>query len=250
MRAKKFDSPYICIEQSGEGYGVVYNSFGDYSVFLKIENPIIQFSGDKSLYEEFHSFYSNLLKLLGTGYILQKQDLFFRKKYHHECDNDDFLDNEYFKLFEGRKYTETETYLIITREAKKAFYTFDQEAWDQFKDNISRILQMFDSKGFFIHVLNEDECRSYISHYFAGDFSDNSLYLENFKATRKKFFIGDREVRVLSLVDIDNVDLPAKINSYRTEEYGDYPFSVDLFSFLPNLPDIDTLIYNQILFLM
>ena len=63
----------------------------------------------KSLYEDFHSFYTNLLKLFGNGYILQKQDLFFRKKYHHVCDNTDFLDNEYFKLFEGREYTETET---------------------------------------------------------------------------------------------------------------------------------------------
>ena len=122
MKVSEFKSPYICIEQQPEGYGVVYNAMGDYSVIFRVENPVQQWSGDKSLYEDFHSFYTNLLKLFGNGYILQKQDLFFRKKYHHVCDNTDFLDNEYFKLFEGREYTETETYLILTCEVKKSFF--------------------------------------------------------------------------------------------------------------------------------
>ena len=136
MKVSEFKSPYICIEQQPEGYGVVYNAMGDYSVIFRVENPVQQWSGDKSLYEDFHSFYTNLLKLFGNGYILQKQDLFFRKKYHHVCDNTDFLDNEYFKLFEGREYTETETYLILTCEVKKSFFSYDKEAWDTFRSNV------------------------------------------------------------------------------------------------------------------
>lgn len=80
MKVSEFKSPYICIEQQPEGYGVVYNAMGDYSVIFRVENPVQQWSGDKSLYEDFHSFYTNLLKLFGNGYILQKQDLFFRQE--------------------------------------------------------------------------------------------------------------------------------------------------------------------------
>ena len=158
MKVSEFKSPYICIEQQPEGYGVVYNAMGDYSVIFRVENPVQQWSGDKSLYEDFHSFYTNLLKLFGNGYILQKQDLFFRKKYHHVCDNTDFLDNEYFKLFEGREYTETETYLILTCEVKKSFFSYDKEAWDTFRSNVSRLLQMFDANGYAITALDESQC--------------------------------------------------------------------------------------------
>ena len=50
MKVSEFKSPYICIEQQPEGYGVVYNAMGDYSVIFRVENPVQQWSGDKSLY--------------------------------------------------------------------------------------------------------------------------------------------------------------------------------------------------------
>ncbi len=249
MRVSEFKSPYINIERQPEGYGVVYNAQGDYSAIFRIENPVLQWSGDKSLYEGFHSFYSNLLKLFGNGYILQKQDLFFRKKYHHTCDNDDFLDNEYFKLFEGREYTETETYLILTREAKRSFFTYDKDAWETFRANVSRLLQMFDSSGYSISALDEKQCNDYIHCYCTANFNIGEVAIDNYKATRKKFWIGDREVRVMSLVDIDSVDVPGSIDCSRTEEFGDFLMPVDLFSFLPSLPEVDTLVYNQIIFM-
>ncbi len=249
MKITEFKSPYISIEQQPDGYAVLYNVSGDYSVIFRVENPVLQWSGDKTMYEDFHSFYSNMLKLFGSGYILQKQDLFFRKKYHHVCDNNDFMDNEYFKLFEGREYTETETYLILTKEAKKSFFTYDKDAWDSFRANVSRVLQMFDSKGYSIKALDMTQCNKYIHCYCTANFSEGSVSIDNFKATRKNFWIGDREVRVMSLVDIDSVDVPNVINFSRTEEFGDFLFPVDLFSFLPSIPGVDTLVYNQIIFM-
>ena len=188
MKVSEFKSPYICIEQQPEGYGVVYNAMGDYSVIFRVENPVQQWSGDKSLYEDFHSFYTNLLKLFGNGYILQKQDLFFRKKYHHVCDNTDFLDNEYFKLFEGREYTETETYLILTCEVKKSFFSYDKEAWDTFRSNVSRLLQMFDANGYAITALDESQCNDYLHNYCTINFNKGEVAFDNIKATRKKFW--------------------------------------------------------------
>lgn len=249
MKVSEFRSPYISIEQQPEGYGVIYNEMGDYSVIFRVENPVLQWSGDKSLYEDFHSFYTNLLKLFGNGYILQKQDLFFRKKYHHVCDNTDFLDNEYFKLFEGREYTETETYLILTCEVKKSFFSYDKEAWDTFRSNVSRLLQMFDANGYAITALDESQCNDYLHSYCTINFNKGEVAFDNIKATRKKFWVGDREVRVISLVDVDSVDVPSEIECSRTEEIGDFILPVDLFSFLPSIPEVDTLIYNQILFI-
>lgn len=249
MRVSEFKSPYINIERQPEGYGVLYNATGDYSVIFRIENPVLQWAGDRSLYEDFHSFYSNLLKLLGSGYILQKQDLFFRKKYHHVCDNDDFFDREYFKLFEGREYTETETYLILTKEAKKSFFTYDKDAWDTFRANVARIQQMFDSKGYVISALDSEQLDRYLHCYCMANFNEGEVAFDNFKATRKKLWLGDREVRVMSLVDIDSVDVPTEVNCSRTEEFGDFIFPVDMFSFLPSIPELDTLIYNQIIYM-
>ncbi len=249
MKQKEFEPPYIGIEQCEDGYGVVYNAMGDYSVIFRIENPILQWSGDKSQYEGFHSFYTNLLKLFGAGYILQKQDLFFRKKYHHVCNNNDFLDNEYFKLFEGREFVETETYLILTREGKKSFFTYDKDAWNTFRANIARVLQMFDSNGYAITALDERQCDEYLHCYCTANFNREEVYFDNIKSTRKCFWMGEREFRVMSLVDLDNVDLPETVNYMRTEQFGEFAFPVDLFSFLPTLPDVDTLIYNQIIYI-
>ena len=249
MKVTEFKSPYIKVEDHADGYAVLYNAAGDYSVIFRIENPVLQWSGDAALYDEFHSFYSNILKLFGKGYILQKQDLFFRKKYHHVCDNDDYLDNEYFKLFEGREYTETETYLILTREVKRSFFTYDEDAWETFQANITRLLQMFDSKGYTVNTLDKKATEKYLHKYCSLNFDDEQLTFDNFKSTRKKFWIGDREARIMSLVDIDSVDVPTVVNCSRQEEYGEFQFPVDLFSFLPSIPEVDTLIYNQILFM-
>lgn len=247
MKAKVYKSPYLSIEEDEHGYGVVYNTQGDYSVFCKVSNPILRWSGDASEYEDLHGFYSSLIKLFGAGYILQKQDLFFRKKYTHQCTNDDFLDNAYFDLFQGRVYTETETYLILTREAKKGFYTYDKDAWQEFHENVVRMQQLFDTRGYRLKLLNADECKRYLLQYFTASFGSEAIAIDNFKATRRKFYIGDREVRVMSLVDIDVVDLPSAVGPSRTEEMGEFTFPVDLFSFLPDVPEVDTLIYNQII---
>lgn len=246
-KAKVYRSPYLAVEADPHGYGVVYTMTGDYSVFFKMSNPILRWSGDHTEYEEFHAFFVNLLKLLGEGYILQKQDLFFRKKYSHKMTNTDFLDNEYFQLFEGRVYTETETYLIVTKEAKRGLYTYDPNAWEDFHQNISRMRQMFDAKGYSFHPMTVDEDKRYLHQYFTASFGTEGVNIDNFKATRRKFFIGDREVRVMSLVDIDTVDLPATVRPFRKEQMGEFNFPVDLFSFLPDVPEVDTLIYNQIM---
>ena len=246
-KAKVYRSPYLSVEEDEHGYGVVYNTRGDYSVFCKLTNPILRWSGDKSEYDDIHGFYYSLIKLFGAGYILQKQDLFFRKKYTHKCTNTDFLDNAYFDLFQGRVYTETETYLILTCEAKKGFYTYDKNAWQQFHANVQRMQQLFDTRGYRLRLLDANECKRYLHQYFTASFGTEEVAIDNFKATRRKFFIGDREVRVMSLVDIDVVDLPSKVAPYRQEEMGEFTFPVDLFSFLPDTPEVDTLIYNQVI---
>lgn len=249
MKAKVYKSPYIKIDTLPGGGGIIYNAVGDYSVIFRIENPIYRWSGDRSQYVDFHGFYTNLVRLFGTGYILQKQDIFYKSKFHHRPDNNDFLDNEYFKLFEGREYTDTMTYLIVTREAKRGFFTFDNNTWTQFLANINRMQQMFDGRKFPIHLLNPEECNVYLHRYFTCSFTDAPIVLDNIRSSKSNFFLGDREVRMLSLVDIDVVDLPPLLEPCRTEDMGDYPFPVDYLNFLPDTPDVDTLIYNQILFI-
>ena len=106
---KVFDTLYIGIEDVND-ITVVYNSKGEYSVILEIRNPVEQYCSNAEEYYGFNNFFISLLRLLGEGYCIQKQDIFCKQKYRSESSSKEFLSNSYFKFFEGREYTEIKTF--------------------------------------------------------------------------------------------------------------------------------------------
>lgn len=113
-----FDRLYIGIEDI-MGSTVLYNSKGEYSVIFEIENVVEQYSADINAYYAFSDVMTSVIRLLGEGYALQKQDIFCKQKYEHEYSNMPFLSQAYFRFFNGREYTELKTYLIVTQEKPK-----------------------------------------------------------------------------------------------------------------------------------
>ena len=139
-KIKSFDLPYIGIDT--EMYGVIYSESGDYSVVIGCRNPIGQFCADHEAYRTYHQLFTNIVKVLGPDYTMQKQDIFVRKHYQAP-EASDFLTNEYFKHFQGRDTIEIKTYLIITRNIRRnIFFNFDEKQYENFNENVEKVISL------------------------------------------------------------------------------------------------------------
>src|ERR1700712_4586609 len=81
MRAKSlFNIPYAGVDKSGE-FDLLIGLDGEYSVVIKMINPVTRYSAYPGGYEAFHHLLINVVKVLGDGFILQKQDIISRSAY-------------------------------------------------------------------------------------------------------------------------------------------------------------------------
>ena len=105
-RKKIFQDIYFSVEDV-DGIGVLYTKTGEYSAILKIENPVQKYSANIDNYYEFTNLLTALAQTLGEGYAIHKQDVFIKKQFHDETnDNHEFLSESYFRYFTGRTYTD------------------------------------------------------------------------------------------------------------------------------------------------
>ncbi len=244
-KKREFISPVIGIEMK-QGLTVFYNQRGDYSVLIKCENPVNQYSADIDLYYNFHSLYSNILKILGPGHTIQKHDVLCKKKFKSP-QTEDFLSKQYFKHFDGRIYTDVSTYLTITGDLnRKRFFSYDSKKFDSFIRNVEKILDLFDRNNLKSGIVNEAGIREYFIRYFSLNFSEKVVGLDNISIKGDCLKIGEKYVKNLSLVDIEEVNFPSQIKPCKEVNIGLH-FPVDLMSFLIDTPNIETIVYCQTL---
>lgn len=111
----EFDGLYQGVEEHEDGIGVAYTRKGHYSVFIRMDNPVVQYSANINEYYDAAALFENIIKYLGDGYSLQKQDIFCRQTFEPVIAEDaKFLNRAYMNFFRGREYTEVQTCLIIT----------------------------------------------------------------------------------------------------------------------------------------
>lgn len=79
-RKNQFKLPYLGIDKI-RGYSILYNEKGDFGVILNIKNPVLQYSADPSAYDNFHHLYVNVIKVLGEGFLIQKQDILCKRHF-------------------------------------------------------------------------------------------------------------------------------------------------------------------------
>ena len=182
-KKSEFEAPYIGIETI-DNTPIFYNRRGDYSVIIKCENPIIQYSADMDAYYDFHHLFTNILKVLGTGYTIQKQDILCKKSFlPPQNRKNDYLSNRYFEHFKGRIYTDISTYLVITGEVERSkFFSFDPRRFDTFIRNITKVLGLFANRGIRAKLLNENEIEIYIKRFLSINFNQQTVSLKNIKA--------------------------------------------------------------------
>jgi conjugation system TraG family ATPase len=243
---KSFKLPYCGIAPSGD-IDLLYSERGDFSVVIKITNPVIQYCGDASAYQDFHQLLLALISILGEGHMVQKQDIFSKETYGGE-QNGEFLQQSYNEHFCGRRYTRIHTYLTLTRLIKKnAFYVHDQRAQADFLSSVGKVMDLLTQSGLSPQLLKQQEIELLTRRILSMDFSSAHVSLDNIRAGDCGLEMGEKSIKSISLVDIDSIDLPSSLATYqhKTDGRAFHDFPMDNLSFLHHLPDYHCMIYNQ-----
>ena len=248
-RKRLFRDIYFSVEEA-DGIGVIYTKTGEYSTVLKMENPVQKYCADIDSYYNFTQLFTALAQTLGEGYAMHKQDIFVRKKFSEENGGKrEFLSSSYFRYFNGRPYTDSECYLTITQEVRKSrLFSYDGKKWRDFLMKIRKVHDRLRDAGVQARFLDRREVSDYVDRHFAVNFRDRVVSMTNFKVDDECISMGDKRCKVYSLVDVDNVSLPSVIRPYTNVEVNNSSMPVDLVSAVSGIPEAETVIYNQMIF--
>ena len=249
-RKKIFQDIYFSVEDNN-GVGVVYTKTGEYSAILKIANPVQKYSANIDSYYDFTTLMSAVIQTLGEGYAVHKQDIFIRKDFASDDESKkEFLSDAYFKYFTGRTYTDSICYLTITQESKKSrLFSYDSKTWRDFQVKIRKVHDQIRDGGVKAEFLTKQEASEYVDRYFAMNFTDKTISMNNFKVDEECVELGDKRCKVYSLVDVDYASLPGFVRPYTNIEVNNTSMPVDLLSHIDSIPGAETVIYNQMIYM-
>jgi conjugation system TraG family ATPase len=244
-KRNEFKLPYAGIETEFKGFHLLFNLNGDFGLILKLENPVVQYSADPSRYDFFHQQYTNVIKILGEGHLIQKQDVFSTESYH-EDNSKEYLQRKYDEHFQGREYVSHNTYLIITKRSKGRY---SEKSVNDFIQSIGKVTDLFERSGIKSNALNKTEIDRYVKRILSMNFYQDRIVLDNLLPVEKQVESGDRAFRSISLVDTDKVELPETIASHseRSDKDSLKGFPVDNMGFLFDVPNFQTIVYNQVI---
>ncbi|RZJ23701.1 MAG: TraG family conjugative transposon ATPase [Acinetobacter sp.] len=248
QKETEFKLPYVGVDRDDD-FDFLYGLNGEFSVIIKIDNPVLQHSAAPEAYEDFHSLFVNIIKILGEGFYIQKQDVFSRSKYHARK-AEEYLQKKYNDHFEGRPFVKVDTYLTITKLVKRgAFYVYDKRIVRDFKQSLSKVIDVLKIAGANPKALREQAINTLVMRILSMEFNSKSIALNNIAPSDTEIKIGEKVVRSISLVNIDNIDLPSQIATHTEANDKDTMkgFPIDLFSFLFKVPDFEVILFNQLI---
>ena len=73
--------------------------------------------------------------------------------------------------------------------------------------------------------------------------------MTDFKVESEKIGMGDEQLKIYSLLDVDDPGLPGVLRPYADINVNNTVMPQDLLSDLSILPEVDTIVYNQVIFL-
>ena len=211
QQRKPFDKLFSQLQDIREKDGkllntVLWSQKGNPSVLFEIENPVQQYCTDADLYCLFQDVLANIIKTLGEGYALQKQDIFCKQEYHHKPEGEqEFLTESYFNYFEGREYTDIRTFLIVTQECvHNAFVKYDAKRWEDFHVKVTKVADILQEKGIAHRKLSKSEIDEYLHRFMTFQFKQGPFSMTNFKCSEEtplKTYYTDRQ-RLPVAIDI------------------------------------------------
>ena len=181
-------------------------------------------------------------------YLLQKQDVISRGVYPPKKAGE-YLQQKYNDHFAGRCFLKVDTYLTITRQVKKgAFYVYDAKAIRDFRQATDKVIAVLSAGKTAPKLLDEKAINLLTRQILAMDFS-GKVSLNNIAPTETELKMGPRSVRNISLINIDNIDLPLEVGSHIELNEKDTlrGFPVDFLSFLFKVPEFDAILFNQVI---
>lgn len=244
-KRNEFKLPYLGIEDQINGFHCLFNLKGDFGVILKLDNPVLQYSADSAKYDSFHQLYTNMIKILGEGHLIQKQDIFSRKTYC-ETYSKEYLQQKYDDHFHGRQYTSLKTFLVITKRAKGRY---NQKSVIDFVQTLGKVTDLFERAGVKTEALSAIETDRYVKRILSMNFHEEKIVLDNLLSEETQVESGERAFRSITLVDTDKVELPEHVKTHleRNDKDSLKGFPVDNMAFLFEVPKFQTIVYNQVI---
>ncbi|MEB4760205.1 TraG family conjugative transposon ATPase [Chryseobacterium indologenes] len=258
VTAKKhtFDIPFIGYDYGKDfswDFDVLYGQYGNPVIGIRIKNIVEQYSADPDNYLNFHTVLNQVVSIIGEGRIVQKLDIFTKKKYSAEA-SPQFLQQKYSEHFDGRLYKTIETVLLFTDivddklKKKSKHYSFSEKGFKEFRDKSHKVFMLLKQNGCEPEFLLEKDFEYYISGVLSMQLSDVPVF-DNIKSTSEYLKIGNRYVKNIAFVDVENIDLPSEIEPYSIlgGNGAASETAVDNFTFINELEDYETIVYNQVI---
>lgn len=251
-----FDIPFIGYDYGKDfnwDFDVLFGQYGNPIIGIKIKNIVEQYSADPDNYLNFHTVLNQVVSIIGEGRIVQKLDFFSKKKYSVEPSNQ-FLQQKYSDHFDGRLFKTIDTLLLFTDivddqlKKKNKQYRFSEKNYKDLRDKCQKVFMLLKQSDCEPHFLFEKDFEYYISGVLSMKFTDVTTF-DNIKSTKEYLQIGNCFVKNISYVDVENIDLPSEIEPYSFLG-GNGPAAetaVDNFTFINELEDYETIIYNQVI---
>lgn len=258
MKAKKqaLDIPFIGYDYAKDfnwDFDVLFGQYGNPIIGIRIKNIVEQYSADPDSYLHFHTVLNQVVSIIGEGRIVQKLDIFSKKKYTAEQSNQ-FLQQKYSEHFEGRLFKTIETVLLFTDiiddklKKKMKHYHFSGKSYKELRDKCQKVFMLLKQNNCEPEFLFENDFEYYISGVLSMQFTDTPTF-DNIKSNSEFLQIGSRFVKNIAYIDVENIDLPSEIEPYSIlgGNGAAAETAVDNFSFINELEDYETIVYNQII---
>lgn len=254
LKKKTFEIPFIGYDYGTANYwsfDVLIGQFGNPVIGIMIKNNVEQYSANPDAYLQFHAILNQVVAIIGENHIVQKIDVFSKQKYTAE-NSSEFLQQKYSEHFEGRMFKTIQTILLFTdvidQNIKKARYSFSEKSYKILRDKCLKIFMLLSQNDCEPQFLKEKDFEHYISGILSMNFSIIPSF-DNIKSTHEHLIIGNRFVKTISFVDVEKIELPSEIETYSTlgGSGSASETAVDNFSFINELEDYQTIVYNQII---
>ena len=255
-KKQAFSIPFIGYDHGKDfnwDFDVLFGWYGNPIIGIRIKNNVEQYSADPDTYLTFHTVLNQVVSIIGEGRIVQKLDIFTKKKYTAEQSNQ-FLQQKYSEHFDGRLFKTIETVLFFTDiiddklKKKNKHYQFSEKSYKELRDKCQKVYMLLKQSDCEPQFLFEKDFEYYISGVLSMQFSDTPVF-NNIKSTNEYLQIGNRFVKNISYVDVENIDLPSEIEPYSIlgGNGAAAETAVDNFTFINELEDYETIIYNQVI---
>lgn len=188
----------------------ILTNIGDISLCFKLELPELN-TVPLSMYNDIHTALMQLFMILPENTVLQRQDIFLKKKWdvNQLFQKGDYFETSMYEHFKGREYMTQDSYLYITlldgfgfkRSLSNIQYFKKREVTGKFLEKLSdfrvkcdkAIITLRDTIK--LRPLEEMELRELTAQHFSG-FEENKVSTPFFKP---EFTIGKKHFSIFGL---------------------------------------------------